>query len=180
MSRIPRVNREDLSGDDLAIWDRLAASRSAGLHGPYGMLLHIPELADRVGQVEDFFRFQSTLLPTDREVIVLTGSREIGARYAWARHEAAARRAGLRPEVVETIRSQGPLDNLSHRERILVQVVHALMREHTIPKPLFDEALAELGQRNLIEAIVLAGHYNIIGVILTAFDVPEPSDTPTF
>jgi 4-carboxymuconolactone decarboxylase len=180
MTRIPRATRETIAPEHQAIWDRLGAVRSPQLPGPYGILMHLPQLAERVGAVEDYFRFDAALSAADRELVVLTAAREMGARYAWARHEARAREVGVRPETIEILRAQGSLDGLTPRERLVVEVARALLRTRGIPDDLFGRALAELGQRQLIEAVVLLGHYGIVGLVLNAFDVPPPEDTPTF
>jgi hypothetical protein len=38
--------------------------------------------------------------------------------------------------------------------------------------------VAEVGERQLIELVVLAGHYSLIGLTLGAFEVPRPDDLP--
>ena len=38
--------------------------------------------------------------------------------------------------------------------------------------------VAEVGERQLIELVALAGHYSLIGLTLGAFEVPQPDDLP--
>lgn len=38
----------------------------------------------------------------------------------------------------------------------------------------------ELGQKQLVELVALAGHYSLIGLVLGGFDVPPPDDARTF
>src|SRR5947208_7900335 len=108
MSRLSAPDRAALSGDDQAVWDRIAAVRS-GVRGPFGVLMHVPKLADRVAALEDFFRFDGALPGADRELVVMATAREMGARYAWARHAHRGREEGTRPEALETVRSTGAL-----------------------------------------------------------------------
>src|SRR5581483_2474019 len=86
--RLPAVTRDALTPDEQAIWDRIDAVRP-GFRGPYGVLIHVPVLAERVAALEDYFRFDAALPAADRELVVLAVVREAGARYAWVRHEAA-------------------------------------------------------------------------------------------
>ena len=60
MSRLPLINRDALAPDDQAVWDRIAAVRT-GVRGPFGALMHVPTLADRVAALEDYFRFNAAL-----------------------------------------------------------------------------------------------------------------------
>jgi 4-carboxymuconolactone decarboxylase len=179
MSRLPAVNRDTLAPDDQAVWDRIAAVRT-GVRGPFGVLMHVPALADRVAALEDYFRFNAALPAADRELVIMATAREMGARYPWARHEVRGREVGTRAEAIEAVRLNATLEQLTARERLLVEVVRTLLRTRGLPETLYARALAELGRQQLIETVALAGHYSLIGLAVNAFDVGPPDNGPTF
>jgi 4-carboxymuconolactone decarboxylase len=177
------VNQKALSPEDRAIFERIAAVRAGvrtGAGGPFGILMHVPGLADRAAALEDYFRFDAALPAADRELVVLATVREMGARYPWVRHEVRAHEEGTRVEAVEAVRTGAGLEDLKTRERLLVEIVRALLRTRSLSEELFTRALAELGRRQLIETVALTGHYNLVGLITNAFDVPPPDEKPTF
>ena len=179
MSRLSAPDRGALSPEGQTIWDRIAATRSGGMmRGPSSIMMHAPELAGRVMQVEDYFRTDAELPAVDREFVILATVREWGARFAWARHEARAREVNLRPEAVEALRMQGALDGLTARERMLAELVRTLIRTKELPNQLYQQALDELGPTQLVEAIALIGNYCTIGLFIKSFEIPEES--PTF
>jgi 4-carboxymuconolactone decarboxylase len=179
MSRLPVVDRDALAPDDQAVWDRIAAVRT-GVRGPFGVLMHVPGLAGRVAALEDYFRFDAALPPADRELVIMATAREMNARYPWARHEARGREVGTRTEAIEAVRLNGTLEQLTERERLLVEVVRTLLRTHALPDALYTQALAELGRQQLIETVGLVGHYSLIGLAVNAFDVAPPENSSTF
>jgi 4-carboxymuconolactone decarboxylase len=179
MSRLPLLNRDALAPDDQAVWDRIAAVRT-GVRGPFGVLMHVPTLADHVAALEDYFRFNAALPELDRELVIMATAREMGARYPWARHEARGREVGTRTEAIEAVRINGTLEQLTTRERLLVEVVRTLLRTRALPAELYERGLAELGRQQLIETVALAGHYSLIGMVVNAFDVAPPDNSPTF
>ena len=179
MSRLPAINRDALAPDDQAVWDRIAAVR-AGVRGPFGVLMHVPALADRVAALEDYFRFNAALPAVDRELVIMATAREMGARYPWARHEARGREVGTRTEAIEAVRLNGALEQLTARERLLVEIVRTLLRTRALPDALYTRALAELGRQQLIETVALAGHYSLIGLTVNAFGVEPPENSSTF
>jgi len=179
MSRLPPVTRDKLSIENQGIWDRIMAGRS-GAGGPYGALFHVPGLADRIGAVENYFRFEGSLAATDRELIILTTARELGAHYPWNRHEIRGREAGVRAEAIEALRANGTLDALTPHERLLVEIVRSILRRHKVPDELFARALAELGPEKLVEMVALIGHYCLIGSIANTFGVAVAEGTVTF
>jgi 4-carboxymuconolactone decarboxylase len=179
MSRLPVIDREALTPEDQAVWDRIAAVRT-GVRGPFGVLMHVPALAGRVAALEDYFRFDAALPPIDRELVIMATAREMGARYPWARHEARGREVGTRTEAIEAVRANNTLEQLTARERLLVEIVRSLLRTHTLPDALYTQVLAELGRRQLIETVALIGHYSLIGLTVNAFDVAPPDKSSTF
>ena len=179
MSRIPSAKREELSAEHQQIWDHIHAARSGG-GGPYSMLLHVPTLAGHIAATEDYFRLHSTLSDADREIVILAAARELGAHYPWMRHEIRARQAGVRGEVIETLRAKRSIAGFTPREKLLAEIPLSLMREHRLSDDLFARAERELSRRQLIEAIALVGHYSAIGFIANAFDLKAPEGSQTF
>jgi 4-carboxymuconolactone decarboxylase len=176
MSRLPALTREALAPKDQAIWDQISAVRS--MQGPSGVLMNVPSLLEQVEALGNYFRFDAALPAADRELVILAAVREIGAGYAWARHEPGAQRAGTRAEAIETVRANGGLDALTPRERLLVEVARALCRDKAVSDELYARASAELGTKQLVEVVTLIGHYTCIGFIIKAFGVQPPKEGP--
>ncbi len=179
MSRLPAINRDAISPEDQTIWDRIAAVRT-GVRGPFGVLMHVPALADRVAALEDYFRFNAALPAADRELVIMATAREMGARYPWTRHEARGRQVGTRAEAIEAVRANDALEGLTSRERLLVEIVRGLLRARALSEDLFARGLAELGRQQLVETVALTGHYSLIGLVVNGFDVAPPDDSATF
>ena len=142
--------------------------------------MHVPGLAERVANLEDYFRFNAALPAADRELVIVATAREMEAHFAWARHEARGLEVGTRKEAIEAVRSKGDLEELAPRERLLVEIVRSLLRARSLSNELYSRGIAELGHQQLLETITLTGHYSLIGLVINGFDVRLPDDTPTF
>jgi alkylhydroperoxidase family enzyme len=176
---MPRAKREELSPEHQKIWDHINAARSGG-GGPYSMLLHSPAMAQHFAATEDYFRTNSLLPDTDREIIILAAAREVDAHYAWSRHEVRARNVGIRPEVIEALRAKAPIDRFAGKERLLVEFTRTLMHDHTLPDEVFGRMEKEFGRAKFIEAVGLLGHYITIGTVIRLFDVRPAEGIKTF
>jgi len=179
MSKLPALNRDDLSAAKQTIWDRVMSGRT-GAAGPYGILIYAPMMAERVSAVEDYFRRDCMLATKDKELVILAAARELGARFPWSRHEIRAREAGMRPETLEALRENRSLEALTPHERLLVDATLSLLRERRLSDDLFSRALAELGPERLVETVGLVGHYNLISTVANVFDLGVSQDTVTF
>ena len=91
-------------------YDRIQAKR-ARIHGrarpagPFAPLLHHPALAERVGDLGEFLRFDSRLPGDVRELAILMAARSVSQPYEWVAHAPIALKEGLPAEVVERARS---------------------------------------------------------------------------
>jgi 4-carboxymuconolactone decarboxylase len=179
MGHIPNLNRDQLSPDNQKIFDRIYSGRTPG-GGPYAVLIHSPAMAERFSEVEDYFRNSGKLDPVDKELIILTIARAMNVRYPWSRHEIRARQVGMRPEALETLRTNAPLDALNAHERLIVEMTRALLHERKMPDEMFARGQAELGNERLVDAVGLVAHYNFISMVARTFDLDVPAGTVTF
>lgn len=175
MARLPSPRREQLSPDAQAIWDQIAASRGS-VRGPSAFLMHHPALAQRVSEVGALLRFGGNLSAHDRELAILTAGREVEAAYEWVAHEPLGLEAGVRPAAIEVLRHQRPTTELLPRERLIIDSVRALFREHGLPDGLYQQLEREYSRDQLVELVVLAGYYGLIGFVLNAFGAEIPAD----
>src|SRR5262245_18853302 len=101
MPRIaPVTGKSDVPAAHHAVVDAVV-NVFGGVRGPFSVLLHSPQLAERVLPLVTFFREQSVVDDKLRSIAILTAVREREAAYVWAAQVAAARRNGLREEVID-------------------------------------------------------------------------------
>jgi 4-carboxymuconolactone decarboxylase len=55
MPRLPEVTRDQLSAEDQAVYDAIAASRGS-VRGPFAVLMHSPDVAGRAAHVGTYVR----------------------------------------------------------------------------------------------------------------------------
>jgi 4-carboxymuconolactone decarboxylase len=60
MARLPNLTKEQLKPEDLKFYDAIANSRG-GVRGPYGVLMHSPDLAARVAHTGSYVRYNLDL-----------------------------------------------------------------------------------------------------------------------
>jgi 4-carboxymuconolactone decarboxylase len=146
------------------------------VRGPFSVLLHSPKLAERVLQLGNFFRGESVVAAKDRSLAILAAVRERQAAYVWAAQVGAARRAGVREEVIDLIRAKGDPATLPPEERDIVVYAQQLARHNRVDQAVFDALLQRHGVPWLVELTAAANYYSFLSGIVNAFEVPAPSD----
>ena len=97
MARIPFVTRNDVPENERAAYDAFLQNRGGQLNsGPYALLLHVPELAQRMESLRLYIRDQASVPQKLQELVMITVAREMDCGYIWYAHAAAVRSAGVR------------------------------------------------------------------------------------
>jgi 4-carboxymuconolactone decarboxylase len=174
------LTRDQLGPEGQRVWDLVATSRGR-VGGPHQFLLHHPAIAGRVAELGSQLRYRGLLSGADRELTILAAGREVESTYEWAAHEPLGLQAGVRPEAIEVLRNRRSTEGLQPREAVIIETVRGLYRQHRLEDDLYARAESEFGRQALIELVVLAGYYGLIGHVLNAFDADLPAGlSPAF
>jgi 4-carboxymuconolactone decarboxylase len=174
MARLPNLERNQLQPEEQQFYDAIADSRGS-VRGPYGVLLHSPDLAARVAHTGTYVRYNLDLPEALRETIILATAREIKNQYEFAAHARLARQAGLAEDTIQAIAQGTAPQGLSGDEAMLVRYVQELLRNHKISDATFNAVRDRFGMRKTLEITALVGHYLLVGQILAAFEVDLPA-----
>src|SRR5215204_5550047 len=102
MARLPNLDKDQLKPENLKFYDVIADSRG-GVRGPYGVLLHSPDLASRMAHTGSYVRYNLDLPEALRGTIIIATAREIHSQYEFFAHALLARQAGLSEETIQAI-----------------------------------------------------------------------------
>ena len=123
--RLPLPRRDELDAEGQRVFDSLADPQGGslrGLRGPGGIHLHSPELARHTRPLNRYLRQQAGLGGRLRELAILVTARELDSQFEWAAHEAEARREGLSPEIIETIRHRRDTGGLNEADAVVIEL----------------------------------------------------------
>ena len=148
MARIPLVTRDQIVEKEKSAFDAFMLSRANRPNiGPYSLLLHMPEMAQRLEALRIYLRDEASLLPKLQELVMISVAREMSCAFIWHAHAAAARQAGVRDDIVDNIREKRALANLDPEEQIVVDFTRELLQNRKVSRPTFDAATARFGPR---------------------------------
>jgi 4-carboxymuconolactone decarboxylase len=175
-NRLPLVTRDELNEVGRKLYDATVGDGRmiAGLAGPAGLMMRAPQLAVLSSALFRFLRDEAGLDRRLAELAILASARETDQDFEWHAHEAAARDAGLEPEIIEVVRVRGPLTGLGEREHTLVALAREAIGEHRVRAATFAAGLRLFGAEALVSYVTLMGHYASIGYLLHVFGQQLP------
>jgi 4-carboxymuconolactone decarboxylase len=175
VSRIPELERYQLSPEQTKVYDAILASRGS-LHGPFRVWLHSPDLAQRAQQLGEEVRFRTILPPRLRELAILVTARFWDAQIEWSIHEPAGRQAGIPRTVIEAIKRRRTPEFEQRDEESIYRYTSELLRDHFVDDDVYATASEHLGPRGMTELTVLIGYYTLVALSLNAFAISVPPD----
>lgn len=176
--RMEPLGLGDLTPEQRPVYEEIVGGPRGGMAGPFDPWLRSPEFANLAQRLGAFCRFQTSLEPILSELAILIVAVQHKAQIEWLAHAPLAIAAGLPAEAAEEIR-QGRLPRLTDRRQALVaETVDSLMRTSRLSDDLYQRALAELGERALVELVGVTGYYSLVALTLNVFQPPIPGDAP--
>lgn len=150
-------------------------NRDGAFVGPWGVMLHFPELAQPLGRFIDLAQKLPGLSERARQVVILTIGARFNVAYEMYAHARLASQAELRPDQVATLCAGGRPSDLAEDEALAGDVAIALTGAGPLPGPLYDTVVERLGQDALDAIVFVTIHYLALGAILNAYDVEAPA-----
>jgi 4-carboxymuconolactone decarboxylase len=141
-------------------------------------MLNVPEVLQRGEHLRAYLRGDGSSLPLKiRELAMLLTARELDCQFIWNAHAAAARQAGVRPDLVDRLRDKRELMGLAPDEAAVVHYGREFFRTHQVSQATFDAALAQFGVQGLVELTNLMGYYALLAFNVNAFGVGLPAES---
>jgi 4-carboxymuconolactone decarboxylase len=163
---IPYADEDPRDPRVRAVVDRLPEPRI----NLFTMLANAPALIGPTLRLGEAILTKSDLDPGLRELAILHTAKLTETEYEWVQHEAIARLVEVGDEKIEAI-ARGEIDGdaFEPRESLALQLVSALLSDGGTPEPsLVEKTEAEVGRAELIELLIVAGYYAMLGGVMRA------------
>ncbi len=175
MARAFAVDRDSLSEDHKAEYDAFVELRGeVPPTGPAGVLLCAPEVAQRGLELARYLRVDSSLSSRIRELVMLFTARATDCLFIWNAHAPLGREAGLSDTLIDNLRDNVELTDMADDEAAVVNYGRELLGSNRVTQATFDAALAQFGNRGLVELNSLIGCYVMLALNVNAFEVQLP------
>jgi 4-carboxymuconolactone decarboxylase len=135
----------------------------------FRMLANAPSVAGATLRLGEAILTKGDLDAVLRELAILHTARLTGTDYEWEQHREIARLVGVEEAKVRAI-ERGEIDDgqFERRELLTLRLVGRLLEDGTPPAELVNDVGSELGRAQLIELLILAGYYAMLGGMMRA------------
>ena len=172
--RFPKITMEQLNPEQQAVASEVLKQSSAGLGGPYGMLIKSPELLKRYLLMTEYLRQKTSLPHRLNEMAILLEARLWDAQYEWWAHEPLARKAGVPDAVIEDIRAGKRPAAMQPDEAIVYDVVTEILNKRQLSDETFAKAKQTLGEQQVVDLVAVTGFYVMVSAVVIAGRIEIP------
>jgi 4-carboxymuconolactone decarboxylase len=184
--RLEQLTLDTLEPDQQALYDAIAGHRQGStlpgriadeagrLQGPFNAILHYPEVGHPLQELGAMLRFRGLLPERPRELVILITAAAWESEFEWWAHVRIGKQIGVTDEEIDAIRTSAPLELDDPVEQAAVDAARAATIRGDLDHDEYVQAQDALGDRMLIEVLILVGYYALLALQMRVFRVPLP------
>lgn len=175
MSRQTKYTPDQLTPEQRVEYDAFLTTRKARedgmMGGPFDPWILNPELFHRLWSLAGMLWDRTSLDRGLVELAISITGKVFEANVEWTSHAPRAVQYGIPQAVVDTILAgQRPVE-ASPEQLLMYDVSMALLVERSLPKALYDRAVATWEEQGVVEITAIVGLYSLVSMSLNAFEV---------
>ncbi|MGW3264020.1 carboxymuconolactone decarboxylase family protein [Streptomyces sp. NPDC001056] len=165
MSRIPCLDTE-------ALPEALRSLSQGRVINVYRVLGHAPRSVTQIARLGAALFADASLTAMDRELLILTYGTTFEAEYEWAQHVPISRAVGVTDDQRAALRQRRyDADVFTPAQRALLGFAAAAAASPFVDEALLTAVSAHYTSEQIVETLVLAGFYFLVGRVCTVLDV---------
>jgi 4-carboxymuconolactone decarboxylase len=172
--RFRQLTMEQLNDQQRPVAEKIMKVSSVGLGGPYNPLLRSPVLAQRMYDLLDYLRWNTSLPLRLNEFAILIQARLWRSQVEWYAHYPLAIKAGLSEKVAADLKANKRPEGMQPDEAAVYDFSMELSTKHEVSDETFQRAKQLLGEQQVIDLIGVNGTYVTVAMLLSVAEAGVP------
>ena len=180
MSRLPVLSLEDMTPEQVEVYDLIASGVRGTAGGPFSALLYSPGLTRCVEQLGVYIRYQCAVPERQRELLICMIASHWRADFEWYIHAPLALNLGIPEDVLSKISKGEAPSFVDPADAVAHAFATQTMQTGRVSDSTYDKAVATFGEKGVVDLTGLLGYYSLLAMTLNTFEVevPEDADIP--
>ncbi len=173
--RFQQLKMEELNDQQRPLAEAIMKVSSVGLSGPYNSLLRSPVMGERVFQLLDYLRFNTSVPRKLNEFAILIEARLWTSQVEWYAHYPLAIKAGLSEAVAADLKEGKRPASMQPDEAAVYDLCMELATKHTVSDATFKRARQLFSEQQVVDLIAVSGTYITLAMMLSAAEEGVPA-----
>jgi len=176
LDRMPAIPDADMSAEQKAVMDEIAAGPRGRIGGPFIPLMRSPELMNRVQKVGEYLRFHNTVGLRNSEFAVLIVARHWSQPIEWAIHRAIAEKEGVLPATCDAIAEGRRPEHMTEDETLIYNVLEELRSNRSLSDTTYGQLRQRFGEQGVIDLVAHYGYYSLLAMTMNVARTAVPEN----
>jgi len=178
--RFPQLTIDQLNDQQRSLAEKIMKISSVGLAGPYNAMLRSPIFAQRMFDLLDYLRFNTSVPRRLNEFAILIQARLWRSQVEWYAHYPLALKAGLSEQVAADLKANKRPSGMQPDEAAVYDLCMELSTKHEVSDETFNRVKQLLSEQQVVDLIAVSGTYITVAMILSAAEqgVPPGKEPP--
>jgi 4-carboxymuconolactone decarboxylase len=176
-ARLPYLKKSDMDAMGQKILDTFK-SKDDTLRGPLAFAAYNPAVGQALLDLHNAAVPGGSLDPHTRELAILVACRETNYNLEWNAHETSGLKAGIDARVIDVVRYNRPVDNLSEKDASVVRFGREMFHDKKVDSATFAKAIELWGKRGTMDMVAVMNTYAVSGYFAIAVDERSPEGKP--
>ena len=176
MSRIKDWELENLSNEQLDIYNEIVNGPRGDVVGPIKVWLNNPKFAKNAQKVGQYIRYESSLPSRLSELAIITTGRCWSSEFEWEQHAPLAQKAGIDINYINLIAKGERPSFIKDDEQVVFDFSVECNLLKDVGEELYNEAIDLLGQSSVIDLVATCGYYNLISMTINTFKIKRENN----
>ena len=178
--RFPQLTQNQLSAAQKPLADQVMKVSSVGIGGPYNLLLRSPVLGQRLFDLFDYLRWNTSIDLRLNEFAILIVGRQWRSQVEWFAHVPIALKAGLSADIIAELKANKRPSKMAEDEAVVYDFVTELTTTHKVSDATFARARKIFNDQQIVDLTAVSGNYVMVAMILAMAEqtVPPGKEEP--
>ncbi len=173
-TRLPEIPIDQYTAEQKQAAQDFEAARKKAPWGPFAMLMYSPQLMNNARAMGDYLRYNSAFDSALSEFAILITAREWSQDYEWSVHYPIAIKAGLKPEIAQSLKEGRRPDSMSEDQSIVYDFTIELQRNKQVSDTTFARTEKRFGKKAAVDLAGIAGYYTFLAMEMNMARRPAP------
>lgn len=142
------------------------------IDGPFAIWLRSPELENRLQQIGQYVRFNTSLPHKLNEFAILITAVQWKSPFEWSYHYPLAIKEGMEPDVLKVVSEDKRPDNMSDDEALVYDFTVQLLQHKQVSDAVYNAIVKRFGERGVVDLIAVDGYYSTVSMTLNIGHYP--------
>jgi 4-carboxymuconolactone decarboxylase len=172
--RFAQLTPETLTDAQRPLAEQIMKISRVGIGGPYNALLRSPVMAQRMYDLLDYLRWNSSVPMRLNEFAILIQGRLWRSQVEWFAHFPIAVKAGLSEQVALDLKANKRPAGMQPDEAAVYDYCMELSTKHAVSDETFARLRQHLSEQQVVDLTVISGTYVTVAMILAVAEAVPP------